>query len=497
MSAAVSEARRQALPKPGPTRPTQSVRTTFHTDPSRPLPPSKIGPRKRKINLAELLRPDPTLPASLVAPPPPPQVDLPWGLPPTEPARTKPTSTASLKHRLRAKSAAEIYTAAEAKRTAFNRKYINHCRRFNIPYPVVGVRETEHLNACHLCQKTWPLFLYEQHYVCKHPIEDVTRAWCDLPEFERMRLHQMLSQADRQWLKNAIKSRSASSFQLFAKDLLESNEEIKALKDIRVRSARLSALWKAQPPEVRHSYDQRAEQAKTERLNQLANLPAFKKKQVDRARREYRRVLRESHPPKPPNPYLLYQKDAWQHEVQKPHHLAYRDFVKLSSQRWKTELTEEEKKPFVEAAQVCRANYFVRRDAASARLKAVKQQKREANRALQLAKKRRKTQVHPDQGSDDERPEFPGPTILPAGDLTFPRSQPSRPARQPSLPVPESPAPSTPLARPLDEDETHDPDESLDDDEEDDDELDLEGEDDDDEAAEEAVAAAAADEGDT
>lgn len=403
---------------------------------------------------------------------------MPWGLPPTEPPRAKATATAALKHRLRAKSTAEIYDAAEAKRTAFSRKYINHCRKFDIPYPVVGIRETEHLNACHLCQKTWPLFLYEQHYVCKHSMEDVTRAWCELPEFERIRLHQMLTQADRQWLRNAIKSRSASSFQLFAKDMLESNDEIKALKDIRARSARLSALWKAQTPEVIRSYDERAERAKTERINQLASLPAFKKKQVDRARREYRRVLRESHPPKPPNPYLLYQKEAWKNEVQKPHHLAYRDFVKLSSQRWKTEVTEEEKKPYVDAALVCRANYFVRRDAATARLKAVKQQKREASQALQSAKKRRKTTPqqpsHPDQGSDDESHPTPdlAPAILPAGELTFPRSPPIRTTR---LQPPESPLqPSTTQTPTRAEDEEHDQDESL---------FEADDDDDDDEAA--------------
>lgn len=423
-----SEALRRAVPQPSPPRKTKTVRVTDPT--RRALPPSKIARSKPRINLADVLRPDPALPQNPPPPLPPLVLEAPAAVLEAAQAavgRSAALSTAPMKHRIKTKSASEIYDAAEARRNKFNRKYINHCRKFGIPYPSVGVRETEHLNDCHTCQRTWPLFVYEQHYVCQHPMEDVTRAWCDLPEFERARLYRMLLQADRQWLKAMVKSRTASSFQLFVKDILNSQEDVRALKNIRERSARLSALWKSQTPEVIRSYEERAERLKVDRINQLTNLPEFKKKQVERARREYRRVLRESHPPKPPNPYILYQQATWQEEARKPDHMSYRDFVKLASQRWKNEVTEEEKQPYVDAAKVQRANYFVRRDAAVARLKEVKQQKRNANQTLAAQQKRRKGAkgqpvVLPDHGSDGSEVALDEVAPhLPLGTIEFPR----------------------------------------------------------------------------
>lgn len=446
-------------------RSTATVRTTYANNPSRALPPSKIAPRKPRVDLAEGWRGDAArvvvvgrnsshslclAEPVLVAP-----------VPSLVLAETVPVPTAAaaamapMKHRLQNKSDSEILTAVEARQHTFSRKYAQHCQKLGIPYPDVSLRETAHLDTCHTCQLTWPLFLYEQHYVCKHALTDVTRAWGDLPEYERVRLHKLLTQADRKWLKAMIKKRTASSFQLFAKDAVTTQPDLmRQLKSMKERSMRLAAWWKAQPPEVVQNYKERARQLKVTRANQMASMPEFKKKQVARVRRAYMKVMRESHPPKPPNPYMLFQKDQWQQESQKPSHMEYRDFVKVVAQRWRADLTDEQKRPYVDAAQVQRTNYFVHRDAASARLKAAKQQKRHVQKTMALQRKRRRTTATPhadeDHGSDSELEPFDDddqpalcdlatPRMAGAGDLTFPRVKP--PSRPPSKPV--SPPPST------------------------------------------------------
>jgi hypothetical protein len=198
--------------------------------------------------------------------------------------------------------------------------------------------------------------------------------------------------ADRQWLKQMLKKRTASSFQLFVKDT-----PIEDIKDIRERSIELSKRWKALPSETRLAYEERSRQLKVQRDEILLNLPDFKKKQLDRARRECRKKHKQTHPPKPPNPYILYQQQLWKMEQEQPTCPAYNDFVKIAGQRWKM-LSSEAKVPFIEASHRLRTTYFQRRDEAAERMRLIKVQQNLAKEAINQHKKNLKNlKNHNDQ----------------------------------------------------------------------------------------------------
>lgn len=273
-----------------------------------------------------------------------------------------PIDCKPMHRKLREVSYNDIYDMVQVKQDCYSKKYFNHCQRFGILYPSVGERERDHLNQCHSCQKTWPLYLFEQHYVNKRPIDDVTREWCDLPETIRVEMLTRLGKADRLWLRNMLKLRTPLGYQMFCKDVLTSNETIKSIKDIMTRARALGQLWRAQPIDVRQKYELQSHQAKIDRANELAALPDFKKRQIAAARSEHRRMTRGVHPTKPANAYMLFQSSEWAKEKEKPNHITYKDFVHVVAKMWRTSVTDEQKKYFIELAEKERNKYFVSRN---------------------------------------------------------------------------------------------------------------------------------------
>ncbi len=352
-----------------------------------------------------------------------------------------------LPRRIQSKTPAQLYRSAEERRQRYNRKYINHCKKYGIPYPHVSVREAAHLNECHQCQQTWPLFLYEQHYVYKHPMEDVSRAWCDMPELERTRLHSIMARRDRAWLKSMIKTRTINAFQIYVRDIIHERPELRAIKPFKVRTNTLAKMWAEAPAEVRKAYEERASHAKIDRLNTLSNMPEFKKKQVILARKEYRRSLRATHPPKPPNAFLLFLRESWGAEKKKPSHMKYFDFQRQQGDTWKV-MSEAQRKPYMERAAVQREAFLVRREEAQKRVKALKDQERAAKAAQNAQKKAGLELPAKEPQHTDDEGDNPPPQKKPKPDLD-----------------PKSPAvPDVPSSSDEEEDEE---DEDIDDDDED------------------------------
>lgn len=272
-----------------------------------------------------------------------------------------PESTKPMKHRLRQTSFKELYDIVQCKQNQFAPKYLKHCKQYGIVYPKVNERERDHLNTCHSCQKIWPMYLFEQHYINKRPVDEVAESWLNLTESERVELLPKLVKADQKWLRDVMKTRSSSSFQIYVREKIDEDAAKYSRNGISERSTMFSKMWKSEPDEVKFRYKQLALKAKVDRTNELASLPTFKKKQVARARAESKRAFRECHPTRPMHAYLLFQQDEWKMEKLKANPMPYVEFIKQSAERWKL-VSEERRQTYESRVEKQREVYFQKRN---------------------------------------------------------------------------------------------------------------------------------------
>lgn len=314
-----------------------------------------------------------------------------------EPSEEPVTNTKPMRRRLKTTSHKELYDIVQLKQNQFAPKYLQHCKKFGIMYPAVNERERDHLCKCHNCQKTWPLYLFDQHYTMGKPIDEVTQAWQNLPERDREDMLPRLEKADRSWLKDMLKRRTPSSFQIFTRETIAADPKTFEGKGGSELSSHLSKIWREQSEETKYKYKQLALAEKVERANKISALPDFKKKQIALARAETKRVSRECHPSKPLHAYLMYQQDEWKREKRKPEPMPYAEFLKTIPEKW-SKISEERRKAYDDRVAKNREIYFKTRNDISKNLKLAKQQKR--------TKKKKSDPVTPGGETDDDVSDF-------------------------------------------------------------------------------------------
>jgi len=220
-------------------------------------------------------------------------------------------------------------------------KYLTYCRRYCIPYPQVGTREQEHFDLCYVCQELWPLYLFKYEYTLKQPMEEIVKNWCSQTEKERAVLLKKLRKEHTSWMKNMLRSRVSSGYQLFLREKRMETEELKGLKFGDCTSL-IAKLWATFTSEQKQSYNDRSKELRVQKKKEIAELPAYKKKLYDREKRLQKAKLKAKRPTRPSNPFMLYLNDRWKTEKEKNTDMKYRDMMTMASKEWDT-LSETDK----------------------------------------------------------------------------------------------------------------------------------------------------------
>ena len=220
-------------------------------------------------------------------------------------------------------------------------KYISYCKKHCIPYPEVGTREQEHLDLCHICQELWPLYLFRHSHTMKQPMPEIIKNWCMQTEKERAILLKHLRKEQTAWMKDMLRSRVPSGYQLFIREKRNGTDDLKALKFGDCTSL-IAKLWATFTPEQKQVYNDRSMELRIQKKKEVAELPAYRKKVLDRERRKKKAELKTNRPSRPSNPFMLYLNERWKVEKEKNKELKYRDVMNVASKDWET-MTELQK----------------------------------------------------------------------------------------------------------------------------------------------------------
>ena len=275
-------------------------------------------------------------------------------------------------------------------------KYMNYCKGLHIPFPNEKFtrRELDHLEICVVCQQTWPLYLYQQHYEAKIPMDQVVREWLDLPEYERVLKHKTLQQADRAWMHSMVEERTMTGYNLFLKQKRDSCEDLQKITDFAARTKILAKMWNEMGADEKQPYVNEAQKLKDERHALMENLPEFKRKQIQRERRRQLNLQKSQRPPRLANPFMRFLSDQWKKEKAKQAGvpgLQFTDVMQIASRAWKTEMKEEEKLPYKRQFQEAKKTYLIEKS----RMDAENRAKREKFKEEKREKKKRKKAAAP------------------------------------------------------------------------------------------------------
>jgi len=261
------------------------------------------------------------------------------------------------------------------KRRKKTRKYATFCKKMDIPYPTVSRRESEHLDLCQTCQEAWPLFFYQQSCEMKLSFEDVVKAWMEIPESERQRKHKVLAKAEVAWLKNLVKTRPPTGYQIFLKEKRQGNHDLQKI-NFGDRTKIIAKLWGGLNEAEKKVYTDASVNLKKERRSFIEGLPSFKRKRYEAERKKFKNNLKSKRPPKPCNSFMLYLSDRWKAEKGKGTTLKYRDMMQLASHEWENTLTEEDKVPYRRRFVEAKETYFVTKQKMKDKRKLVQQSRK-------------------------------------------------------------------------------------------------------------------------
>jgi len=258
-------------------------------------------------------------------------------------------------------------------------KYSNYCKKYDIPYPNISARESEHLDVCPQCQELWPLFLFKHEYTLNKSFNKVLEEWSELTEKDRCIQLKDLLKEDKVWKKSINRRRAPSGYQLFLREQRKSDPEMKLLK-FGDCTTLIAKIWSGFSEEKKQVYNDQSAELKQDGISKVEALPKFKKRIYVLEKRKFRKLSKSQSLKKPSNPFMLYLNDKWSLQKSNPG-MKYRDMMKSCSAEWDT-LPETQKTRYNIKFMQLRESYMKKK----AEQENEEKQEKETKRALKKAK---------------------------------------------------------------------------------------------------------------
>lgn len=258
------------------------------------------------------------------------------------------------------------------KRRKLNRMFERQCKKEEVPFPSLNPREQEHILSCASCQELWPLYVFRATHIQKHDVEKIHQDWSLIPESDRQFLRKELLKEDKKWIEREANKRPHTAYQLFLKDEMELRKPLPE-NGFKEANRQISEKWKIVTPKLKQHYEGLSYQAKQQHKNILANLPKYKRKLIDQARKKQKLAKRIIPDKKPRTPYIRYLQARKKEEEAKGINHKYPELMKLAGLEWRS-LSEDKKKPYLEAYEKERDSWQKKKQKALEKQKLLKEQ---------------------------------------------------------------------------------------------------------------------------
>ncbi len=248
-------------------------------------------------------------------------------------------------------------TGTRAKRAPSIAEYKRLVRRLNVPLPMnMGRRETEHLAFCPACQKAWPTIYHLRSREHGETLDSISAVWVDMPERERAITYQRAHEAQMERFNKIIKCRSLNKFQLFMRDLKRTSKIFKEAEFSRW-TVIISSIWRSLPIEEKARYEEEAARLRQERTMLVEQMSPVERRRFKLEKKRRRKRTRVGVLKKPKNAFMVYLASRWARSKESGSALKYRDVMGIASRDW-TQLSADERAPFVQEAQEDKARWL-------------------------------------------------------------------------------------------------------------------------------------------
>lgn len=239
------------------------------------------------------------------------------------------------------------------RRRTYRSEFERWCVKNEVPCPIsLSAREMNHLESCEACRTLWLSFVYRRHFLEQQSEYKYVVEWERLAEPQRMSLLPELAQKDQDFIKNVIKKKHVTGFQLFLKEQ-GGQAEVKEGKDtqehFRCLSSQASQAWRELTAEQQQIYVEQAKQKNAEPKVFIQNLPRFMKEKVKEYKQESALLHKEKETRRKPNAFMNHLTERWQ-QVKSSGKITYQELLQQVTQEWRAnQKKRKEPEPDVES----------------------------------------------------------------------------------------------------------------------------------------------------
>lgn len=195
---------------------------------------------------------------------------------------------------------------------------MNYFALYQVPV-LQSNRENEHILECPMCQRLYALYIFHA--------KGTVAEWVNLSEAHREFMLEDLELFHNIYLKKFAKSKTASGYTLFLAD-----RALHCTQTLSKLVPHIAEEWKHVAPEIKATYQQRAEILADTHHSTIENWPKPFKQELKQLHAQIKQDRKKTSDRKPPSAYVLYVQDRWK-EV-KPLGVPYQSFLKEAATEW-------------------------------------------------------------------------------------------------------------------------------------------------------------------